>query len=447
MSSLVRAIHHFPANAVNQIKSHKISLFNIQENWQDRRLQILSGVAMTGAGAAALLATPLFSLAVATSAIGSTALAHGLFQKTLFEPTDAFRGRVREVDQLLSKIKTEKRVQTILETLHIKSPPKVDLPKFQGDHTNCTINNKGPTADYNRASVTHKSWKTVDTTYAPNEYTAPGIVARIEIQPVFKTNPGTNEILLDSNRKPIKEKDICVDAPWSEPLWGDESFLEKAVGKARYSLDMLKTYWNNRVFTSLQVNTVERDPVSGRPLNPVGRTGVIGRGNLGRWGTNFAADPFVKRIDPETGRLQILLIKRPDGSWALPGGMVDKGESFSAAARRELGEEADATVNLTEEIYKGYVDDTRNTDNAWMETSVIGAHLRANEVSAQRQLTPQPGETLDAQWVDVTAELTQPGKLFASHSLFVKLGIKAMDQRVVNLCENKAELNTIRAMA
>lgn len=33
----------------------------------------------------------------------------------------------------------------------------------------------------------------------------------------------------------------------------------------------------------------------GRPLNPHGRTGIVGRGLLGRWGPNHAADPIVTR--------------------------------------------------------------------------------------------------------------------------------------------------------
>lgn len=35
--------------------------------------------------------------------------------------------------------------------------------------------------------------------------------------------------------------------------------------------------------------------VKGRPLNPRGRTGLCGRGVLGRWGPNHAADPIVTR--------------------------------------------------------------------------------------------------------------------------------------------------------
>jgi ADP-ribose pyrophosphatase len=68
------------------------------------------------------------------------------------------------------------------------------------------------------------------------------------------------------------------------------------------------------------------------PCNPVGRTGIIGRGHLGRWGPNHAADPIVtcwKRDNQ--GRivnhsvtnmpiLQFVGIRRKDtGQWAIPG--------------------------------------------------------------------------------------------------------------------------------
>ena len=95
-------------------------------------------------------------------------------------------------------------------------------------------------------------------------------------------------------------------------------------------------------------------------------------------------------------------IKRDDtGDWALPGqaircfanftksftgqptsgGMVDPGETTTVALKREFGEEALNTDKHPERaqlidkiftngtlIYQGYVDDPRNTDNAWMET-------------------------------------------------------------------------------
>ena len=36
--------------------------------------------------------------------------------------------------------------------------------------------------------------------------------------------------------------------------------------------------------------------VNGRPRNPIGRTGISGRGQLGKWGPNHAADPIVTRL-------------------------------------------------------------------------------------------------------------------------------------------------------
>ena len=79
----------------------------------------------------------------------------------------------------------------------------------------------------------------------------------------------------------------------------------------------------------------------GKPRNPVGRTGLRDRGLLGKWGPNHAADPIVTRYHPETGKLQMVAIRREDtGQWAIPGGMVDDGKVVPAKLRREFTEEA-----------------------------------------------------------------------------------------------------------
>ena len=70
--------------------------------------------------------------------------------------------------------------------------------------------------------------------------------------------------------------------------------------------------------------------VDGIPRNPIGRTGVIGRGLLGRWGPNHAADPIVTRWKRDDkgdkvmveGKplLEFVAIKRRDNNeWAIPG--------------------------------------------------------------------------------------------------------------------------------
>lgn len=59
------------------------------------------------------------------------------------------------------------------------------------------------------------------------------------------------------------------------------------------------------------------------------------------------------------------------------------GEQVSATLKREFTEEALDGVDDKEleklwsngtTVYKGYVDDPRNTDNSWMETEVVNFH-------------------------------------------------------------------------
>ncbi|ETE66064.1 ADP-ribose pyrophosphatase, mitochondrial [Ophiophagus hannah] len=145
-----------------------------------------------------------------------------------------------------------------------------------------------------------------------------------------------------------------------------------------------------------------------------------------------------KTAHPVSGKniLQFIAIKRKDcGEWAIPGGMVDPGEKLSAALKREFSEEALNSLQKTnaekEEMekhlnrlfsqdhfvaYKGYVDDPRNTDNAWMETEAVNYHDESGE--AMKNLHLEAGDDAGkVKWVDISENLT----LYASHSDFVRL--------------------------
>jgi ADP-ribose pyrophosphatase len=163
----------------------------------------------------------------------------------------------------------------------------------------------------------------------------------------------------------------------------------------------------------------------GRPLNPLGRTGLQGRGLLGRWGRNLAGDPLVTRVSPENARLQLLVIERKDsGLKALPGGMVDEGEDINATVARELLEETSAELDFknAKTLFAGVVDDPRNTDNAWMETTVLHKHLTATE---HNDLTLQAGDDASAvHWVDVNEELL--ASMYASHADYVRLALREL---------------------
>lgn len=75
------------------------------------------------------------------------------------------------------------------------------------------------------------------------------------------------------------------------------------------------------------------------PRNPMGRTGLIGRGLLGKYGANLAADPIITRV--HGGQPQFVAILRTDLElWALPGGMKDLNDPTGrTTARREFMEE------------------------------------------------------------------------------------------------------------
>ncbi|XP_042545366.1 ADP-ribose pyrophosphatase, mitochondrial-like [Dipodomys spectabilis] len=186
---------------------------------------------------------------------------------------------------------------------------------------------------------------------------------------------------------------------------------------------------------------------NGRPKNPVGRTGMSGRGILGRWGPNHALEPIVTRWKRDSmgntvthpvsrkNILQFVAIKRKDcGKWAIPGGMMDPGESTSITLRREFGAEATNSLRKSKAerqmlekqlhrlfsqdqfvIYNGYVDDPRNTDNAWMETEAVNYHDETGEITCHLPLKAGD-DAKEAKWVDIFDTL----KLYASHWQFIQ---------------------------
>eukprot|EP00050_Salpingoeca_kvevrii_P002038 m.185860 g.185860 ORF g.185860 m.185860 type:complete len:1506 (-) comp10522_c1_seq1:295-4812(-) len=191
---------------------------------------------------------------------------------------------------------------------------------------------------------------------------------------------------------------------------------------------------------------------TGRPLNPMGRTGMTGRGLLGKWGANHAADPIVTRwkrnehgsIIEREGRkvLEFVCVqRRDDGSWALPGGFVDAGQSVSEALRSEFKEEALSILETNSEhgykptpedkqkaeeviddlfsngvlITQTYSNDNRNTDNAWIETTAMNFHDETGLGVGKLRLHGGD-DAVKARWMMVHKDL----KLFASHRDFMR---------------------------
>jgi ADP-ribose pyrophosphatase len=119
--------------------------------------------------------------------------------------------------------------------------------------------------------------------------------------------------------------------------------------------------------------------------------------------------------------------KPPVGdSWAIPGGMVDRGEDVSATLAREFREEAGVDLDMTDArvVYRGYVDDPRNTDNAWLETTAKLKHLDA---ATAAKLNPQAGDDAKAvRWMPLTED--NIASLYANHAHFVRAALQLLQE-------------------
>lgn len=145
------------------------------------------------------------------------------------------------------------------------------------------------------------------------------------------------------------------------------------------------TDWDSRIASAW----IPYGLVGGMPINPHGPTGRIGR-SLPRWGENQAVDAVV--VAREGPDRQILLIQRDDtGTWALPGGMVDPGETDIDAMSRELHEETGVDLDRVKpwRLPVTYVEDHRASDHAWVVT-------RAGLYRLAEPLAPEAGDDATA---------------------------------------------------
>ncbi|CAF1374593.1 unnamed protein product [Rotaria sordida] len=152
------------------------------------------------------------------------------------------------------------------------------------------------------------------------------------------------------------------------------------------------------------------------PLCPMGRTGVRGRGALIRWGPNKSIMGIITRWKKHRGQfaivdgqriLEALVFKdKLTNDWKLPGGKIlgvespygavcrsfnklafqdndsehslsfqerDMIEHFESFARSSEGTDR-PNVFEAHMVYRGYIDDVRNTDNAWVEAEIWNFH-------------------------------------------------------------------------
>ena len=267
-------------------------------------------------------------------------------------------------------------------------------------------------------------------------------------------------------RLPVSDEACPWKASWpdySPPTWTHDAVLKNARDIAgsqgwadppdlpplRGELEARVTYAPGNGVPQAMGKALLWDDKSGAPLNPVGRTGLQGRGLLGKWGANHAADPIVTRFHPTTGQLQVVAIQRKDtGQWAIPGGMVDPGENVSVTVKREFTEEAGAIADeaermeflaMTEElfssgrqVYRGYVDDPRSTDNAWMETTAF--HFHCTDKIASKLPLKAGDDAGQVMWLDVSMANETYRNLYGNHRALIDEAVFAAWSRAEFQC-------------
>ena len=218
-----------------------------------------------------------------------------------------------------------------------------------------------------------------------------------------KPYPIRSEADIPPNRVHVEDSEVPwateFNRPYDPPDFTTREVMD-AAGKWADQMDsraIKKEDWTQRQKKSVRA-FIDFD-AEGRPRNPIGRTGLRGRGSLAKWGPNFASDIVVTRWKPnETGILEVLA--RPHktlrGKYSMLGATLDNKQDFAKreldklvrvltgtgeemqAKHSQVAEKIDAILKLDGcklEGGSGYVDDPRSTDNAWIESTFYHLHL------------------------------------------------------------------------
>jgi hypothetical protein len=170
-------------------------------------------------------------------------------------------------------------------------------------------------------------------------------------------------------RIPIDEANWLVPATnYAPPYFVAEEILANSRAKSKDGYTDPEEQWQFEDFIDWGREYSREN--TGKPLNPAGRTGIQGRGNLGLWGTNPMILAIPIRYNQEAEHLEMLINSQSDLQ-ELVYVHLHRGESFDSAWERGIQKLGPIEYFQLAEIHSGYLYDPRQTDNAWVDAKVF----------------------------------------------------------------------------
>jgi len=156
------------------------------------------------------------------------------------------------------------------------------------------------------------------------------------------------------------------------------------------------------------------DVINNRPRNPFGRTGITGRGLLGRWGPNHAMEAVITRWKRkpsnekfERGKFSLeFLAQQKKDDILFPGGMILSLEQVPKVISQIFAlQEGNENRKIDALLAGGFevsieFDDSRNTDNSWLETKVVNFHDDDGSITKNLNLSK-----FNLSWIEVDSDL------------------------------------------
>lgn len=354
-------------------------------------------------------------------------------------------------------------------------PQLFNHPKASGMYDNRYPTHEKDSLVIHRAKIVNVNWCDPEPGYL-NDFTSQDVYDNVGkwADPVFKGLEDPDRVDVQNVFMPIliDEEDV------TEKMRKDAKKSNKQIVTFE-SIQQRITYWLHPE-TGNPIGSVGCDPLLKMPRNPIGRTGITGRGRLGKWGPNQAADTLLTRWK-SGGELEMFVVIREEcGSLAMPGGMVELSVekerddvAILRTAKREFLEEVSVCLkqhneggkgmkyNIPESqkksiekmfevdpsnyVYRGYVDDYRNTDHAWMETTCYHIHIDTNKpeytfLTDLKKEVKGDDEVKGGKWITI-GNNKEFRSLFASHMYIVLEALrKSDDSKMIKVWDANREL-------